>query len=124
VEGNAILASIGTLLVALVFFRVISVAPPERHTDTFPVSQSTPAFLAEYTRPLAPSVMEIVNGFPSFSVVSSHLVLTLFVLTSLTVLKHSALASVGSIRINRQVSHLKFLRTMFISSGIELHEVA
>src|SRR5208282_5996353 len=41
------LASIGTLLVALVFFKVISVAPPERHTDTFPVSQNTPAFLAE-----------------------------------------------------------------------------
>ena len=46
VEGNANLASIGTSLVALVFDKVISVAPPERHTDTFPVSQSTPAFLA------------------------------------------------------------------------------
>ena len=47
VEGNASLASIGTLLVALVFFKVISVAPPERQTDTFPVSQGTPALLAE-----------------------------------------------------------------------------
>ena len=47
VEGNASLATIGTLLVAWVFFKVISVAPPERHTDTFPVSQSAPAFLAE-----------------------------------------------------------------------------
>jgi hypothetical protein len=47
VEGNASLAIIGTLLVALVFFKVISVAPPERQTDTFPVSQGTPALLAE-----------------------------------------------------------------------------
>jgi hypothetical protein len=47
VEGNAILASIGTLLVAWVFFKVISMVPPERHTDTFPVSHSAPAFLAE-----------------------------------------------------------------------------
>jgi hypothetical protein len=46
-EGNASLASIGTLLVAWVFFKVISVTPLERHTDTFPVSQSKPAFLAE-----------------------------------------------------------------------------
>src|SRR5271170_1527350 len=30
VEGNASLASIGTLLVALVFFKVISVAPPRK----------------------------------------------------------------------------------------------
>jgi hypothetical protein len=47
VEGNTALASIGTLLVASVFFKVISVAPPERQTDTFPMSQGTPAFLAE-----------------------------------------------------------------------------
>jgi hypothetical protein len=47
VEGNASFASIGTLLVGWVFFKVISVAPPERQTDTFPVSQSTSAFLAE-----------------------------------------------------------------------------
>src|SRR5271166_4685419 len=47
VEGNASRATIGTWLVALVFFKVIFVTPPERHTDTFPVSQSTPAFLAE-----------------------------------------------------------------------------
>jgi hypothetical protein len=47
VEGNAILAIIGTLLVALVFFKVISVAPPKRQTDTFPVNQATPALLAE-----------------------------------------------------------------------------
>jgi hypothetical protein len=47
VEGNASLAIIGTLLVALVFFKVISVAAPERQTDTFPVSQGTPALLAE-----------------------------------------------------------------------------
>ena len=46
-EGNAILASIGTLLVARVFFKVTSVAPPERQTDTFPDSQGAPALLAE-----------------------------------------------------------------------------
>jgi len=47
VEGNPNLASIGTLLVAWVSLKVISVAPPERQTDTFPVSQRAPAFLAE-----------------------------------------------------------------------------
>jgi hypothetical protein len=35
---------------------------------------------------LAPSVREIVNGFPSFSVVSCHLAFTLFAFSSLTVL--------------------------------------
>ena len=39
VEGNASLATIGTLLVAWVFFKVMFVPPPERQTDTFPVSQ-------------------------------------------------------------------------------------
>ena len=47
VDGKASLAIIGTLLVALVFFKVISVAPPERQTDTFPVSHGRPALLAE-----------------------------------------------------------------------------
>jgi hypothetical protein len=47
VEGNAILATIGTLRVALVFFKVISIELPERQTDTLPLSQGTPAFLAE-----------------------------------------------------------------------------
>jgi hypothetical protein len=47
VEGNASLATIGTLFVILVFFNVITVAPPERQTDTFPVSQGAPASLAE-----------------------------------------------------------------------------
>jgi|SRR5271168_4341566 len=68
--------------------------------------------------------MEIVNGFPSFSVVSCHLVLTLFALTSLMVLKQLASASVDSLRINKQMSNMKFLRTMFTSSGMELREVA
>src|ERR1700729_3926508 len=108
VEGKASLASIGTLLVALVFFKVISVPPPERQTDTFPVSQGRPALLAEYTRPLAPLVMEIVNGFPSFSVVSCHLAFTPFALRSLTVLRHSACASADWLRINKQMSNLKF----------------
>jgi hypothetical protein len=47
VEGSAILAIIGTFFVAFVFFKVISVTPPERQTDTFPVSQSAPALTAE-----------------------------------------------------------------------------
>src|SRR5579871_4497227 len=55
VEGNASLAIIGTLLVARVFFKVISVAPPVRQTDTLPVSQSAPAFFAWKTSPLPPS---------------------------------------------------------------------
>ena len=40
VEGNVSLASAGTLLVAWVFFKVTSVAPLERHTDTFPISHN------------------------------------------------------------------------------------
>ena len=67
--------------------------------------------------------MEIFNGFPSFAVVSCHLVLTLFTLISLTVLKHLARASVDSLRINKQMSNLKFVRAMFTFNGMELHDI-
>jgi hypothetical protein len=118
VEGKASLASTGTLLVALVSFKVISVTLPERrHTDTFPVSQGAPALLAEYTRPFAPSLIEIINGFPSFAVASCHLAFTLFALMSLTVRRHSACASLDPLNTNKQTSNLQFVRAMFQLRG-------
>jgi hypothetical protein len=72
---------------------------------------------------LAPSVMETVNGFPSFSVVSCHLAFTLFALISLTVLRQFAWASVDSLRINKQTSNLKFVRAMLASKEMELYDI-
>src|SRR5271165_5934731 len=67
--------------------------------------------------------MEIVNGFPSFAVVSCHLAFTLFALSSLMVVRHLACASVDSLRINKQMSNLKFVRAMFTSKGMKLHDI-
>ena len=67
--------------------------------------------------------MEILNGFPSFAVVSCHLAFTLCALSSLTVLRHLASASVDSLRINKQMSNLEFLRAMFTTNGMELHDI-
>src|ERR1700733_3003872 len=59
--------------------------------------------------------MEMVNGFPSFSVVSCHLAFTFFALRSLTVLRHSACATARSPIINKQMSNLKLGKAMFAS---------
>jgi hypothetical protein len=120
VEGNPILVNIGTLLVAFVFFSVIFAAPPDLQTDTLPLSHGAPAFTAENTRPSAPSAIEMVSGFPSFSVVSNHLVFTLLALTSLIDLKHSAWASVDPLKANKQTSILEPTKAISISTGTEL----